>query len=69
MNAVYIAEGDKLEETIFSALEPNLELWRRVFQDNSHNSVEISEKLHCVHILRNIFKPKLKNQWNLLVHQ
>jgi hypothetical protein len=45
MNTVYIAEGNKLEETIFSALEPYLELWHRVFQDNYHNSVEISEKL------------------------
>jgi hypothetical protein len=39
------AEGKKLEESIFSVLEPYLDLWHHVYQDNYYNSVEIAEKL------------------------
>jgi hypothetical protein len=42
---MYIAEGSKLEETVFSLLEPCLKLWNHIFQDNYYNSVEIAEKL------------------------
>jgi hypothetical protein len=42
---IYTAEGKKLEELIFSVLEPYLDLWHYVYQDNYYNSVEIAEKL------------------------
>jgi hypothetical protein len=31
---IYAAEGKKLEDTIFSVLELNLDLWHHVYQDN-----------------------------------
>lgn len=42
---IYAAEGKKLEDTIFSVLEPNLDLWHHVYQDNYYNSVAIAEHL------------------------
>jgi hypothetical protein len=42
---IYTEEDKKLEETIFSVLEPYLDLWHHVYQDNYYNSVEIVEKL------------------------
>jgi hypothetical protein len=42
---ICIAGGKKLEETIFSVLEPYLDLWHHVYQDNYYDSVEIAEKL------------------------
>jgi hypothetical protein len=42
---IYTAEGKKLKETIFSVLEPYLDLWHHVYQDNYYNSVETVEKL------------------------
>jgi hypothetical protein len=39
------AEGKKLDETIFSVLEPYLDLWHHVYRVNYYNSVDISEKL------------------------
>jgi hypothetical protein len=42
---IYTAEGKELEETIFSVLEPNLDLWYHVYQDNYYDSVVIAEKL------------------------
>jgi hypothetical protein len=41
----YTAEDRKLEESIFSFLEPYLDLWHYVYQDNYYNGVEIAEKL------------------------
>jgi hypothetical protein len=38
-------EGKKLEEPIFSVLEPYHDLWHHVHQDNYCYNVEISEKL------------------------
>jgi hypothetical protein len=37
---IYPAEGRKLEETIFSVVEPYLNLWYHVYQDDYYNSVE-----------------------------
>jgi hypothetical protein len=42
---LYTAEGKTLEETIFSILEPYLDLWYHVYQVNYYNNVEITEKL------------------------
>jgi hypothetical protein len=42
---IYTTEGKKLEETIFSVLEPYLDLWHHAYQDNYYNRVEIAEKL------------------------
>jgi hypothetical protein len=39
------AGGKKLEETTFSVLEPYLDLWHQVYQDNYCNSVGTAEKL------------------------
>jgi hypothetical protein len=39
------AEAKKLDETIFSVLEPYLDLWHNVYQDNYYISVEVAEKL------------------------
>jgi hypothetical protein len=38
------AEG-KLEEIIFSVVEPYLDLWHHVYRGKYYNSVEIAEKL------------------------
>ena len=42
---IYAAEGKKLDSTIFSVLQPNLDLWHHVYQDNYYNSVAIVEHL------------------------
>lgn len=42
---IYTAEGKKLGETTFSVLEPYLDLWQHVYQDDSYNNIEVSEKL------------------------
>ena len=42
---IYTAEGKKLEDTIFSVLQLNLDLWHHVYQDNYYNSVAIAEHL------------------------
>ena len=42
---IYTAEGKKLETTIFCVLQPNLDLWHHVHQDNYYNSVAIAEHL------------------------
>jgi hypothetical protein len=49
MNTGYIGnmkigteEGKKLEETIFSLLEPYLDLWQHAYQDNYCNSFELA---------------------------
>jgi hypothetical protein len=39
------AEGKKLEESIFSVLEPHLDIWHHVCQDDCYTSVENAEKL------------------------
>jgi len=42
---IYAAEGKKLDSTIFSVLQPNLDLWYHVYQDNYYNNVAIAEHL------------------------
>jgi hypothetical protein len=42
---IYAAEGMRLEETIFSVLEPYLDQNYHVYQDNYYNSVEFAEHL------------------------
>jgi hypothetical protein len=42
---IYTAEGEKPEETIFPSLEPYLDLWQHVYQDDYYNSAEIGRKL------------------------
>jgi hypothetical protein len=42
---MYTAEDKELGETIFSVLEPYLDLWHHVYQDNHYNSVQTTEKL------------------------
>jgi hypothetical protein len=42
---MYTAESKKVEGTICSVLEPNLNLWHHVYQNIFYNSVEIAEKL------------------------
>jgi hypothetical protein len=46
---IYTEEGKKLDETIFSVVEPYLDLWHHVYQDNYYNSVKTVENL----IIRN----------------
>jgi hypothetical protein len=41
---VCTAEGKKLEESIFSVLEPYFDLWHHVYQDNYYINAEIAEK-------------------------
>jgi hypothetical protein len=42
---IYVAEGKKLEDTVFSVLEPYLDQWYHVYQENYYNSVRIAENL------------------------
>jgi hypothetical protein len=42
---IHTAEAKMLEETVFFVLEPYLDLWHHVYQDNYCNSVKIAEKL------------------------
>jgi hypothetical protein len=42
---IYVAESKKLEETVFSVLEPSLDLWYHVCQNNNYNGVPIAENL------------------------
>jgi hypothetical protein len=43
---LYAKEGKNMEETIFSVVEPYIDLWHHVYQDNyNNNNVEIAEKL------------------------
>jgi hypothetical protein len=45
ISKIYTTEDKELEETIFSVMEPDLDLWHHVYQDNCYNSAEIAEKL------------------------
>lgn len=42
---IYTAEGKKLDETIMSVLENNLNVNHHVYQDNFYNSVKLGENL------------------------
>lgn len=42
---IYTEEEKELGETIFSVLEPYLNLWHHVCQNNYYTCVEIAEKL------------------------
>ncbi|XP_014479203.1 PREDICTED: piggyBac transposable element-derived protein 4-like isoform X2 [Dinoponera quadriceps] len=42
---IYTAEKKKLNETILSVLDPYLDLWHHVYQDNYYNSTSIAKTL------------------------
>lgn len=42
---IYSAEGKTLENTIFSLLDPCLDVWHHLYQDNFYNSVYIEKRL------------------------
>ncbi|KAL6420058.1 hypothetical protein ACFW04_011915 [Cataglyphis niger] len=42
---IYSGQGKKLQETILSILEPYLDCWHHIYQDNYYNSVSTAELL------------------------
>ena len=50
-----LQRGKKLEETIFSVMEPSLDLWHHVYKNNYYNSIVIAEHL---------FERKNRILWN-----
>ena len=42
---IYSAQGKTLENTIFTLLDPCLDVWHHLYQDNFYNSVHIAERL------------------------
>lgn len=42
---IYSSEGKKLHETLLSVLEPYLDSWHHVYQDNCYNSISTAEIL------------------------
>lgn len=42
---IYAADGNKLEDTVLTVLEPYKNLWHEIYQDNYYNSVKMAQIL------------------------